>query len=92
MAAPAPAGAALAAPAPRPAPVAPPPAQSEVCVVDISKGETLKVRAGPGAEQSLRFGYPAGVCGVKLTGPCKDGWCPVDYRGYRGWAEQKNLK
>ncbi len=85
-----PAGAAIAAPAPRaPAPVT---AVTEVCVVDIAKGETLKVRAGPGTEQSLRFGYPAGVCGVKVTGNCRDGWCPVEYRGYRGWAEQKNLK
>ena len=84
------AGSAIAAPAPRAS--APVPAASEVCVVDIAKGETLKVRAGPGPEQSLRFGYPAGVCGVKVTGSCRDGWCPVEYRGYRGWAEQKNLK
>lgn len=64
----------------------------EACVTGIDKGETLKVRAGPGADQALRYGYPAGACGVKVTGACDNGWCPVDYRGYRGWAEQKNLK
>ncbi len=91
MAIPAPAASgAVAAPAPRnPAPAS---QASEACVVDIPKGDTLKVRAGPGLDQSLRFGYPAGVCGVKITGSCKDGWCPVDYRGYRGWAEQRHLR
>lgn len=83
------AGAALVVP---PAAAAPAAAGAEVCVIDVAKGDTLKVRAGPGSDQTLRFGYPAGACGVKITGPCKDGWCPVDYRGYRGWAEQKFLK
>lgn len=61
-------------------------------MVDIAKGDTLKVRAAPGQNQMLRFGFPAGVCGVKLTGPCKDGWCPVEYRSYKGWAEQRYLR
>jgi SH3-like domain-containing protein len=65
---------------------------SEVCIVDVPKGDTLKVRAAPGNDQTLRYGYPAGVCGVQITGPCANGWCPVDYRGYRGWAEQRFLK
>jgi SH3-like domain-containing protein len=65
---------------------------SEVCIVDVPKGDTLKVRAAPGNDQTLRYGYPAGVCGVRITGPCTNGWCPVDYRGYRGWAEQRFLK
>lgn len=84
---------AVAAPPPAAAPATPPAASArEVCVIDVPKEDTLKVRAGPGTDQALRFGFPSGACGVKLTGPCKDGWCPVDYRGYRGWAEQKNLK
>ncbi len=64
----------------------------DACVVEIPKGDTLKVRVGPGLDQGLRYGYPAGVCGVRITGPCSNGWCPVDYRGYRGWAEQRFLK
>ncbi len=64
----------------------------EVCVINVAKGDTLKVRGGPSLDETLRFGFPPDACGVKLTGPCKDGWCPVDYRGYRGWAEQKFLK
>ncbi len=67
-------------------------APTDVCVIDIAKGDTLKVRAGPGGDQALRFGYPAGACGVKITGGCANGWCPVEYRGYRGWAEQKFLQ
>jgi len=73
-------------------PVAAGGAVAEMCVRNVEAGDTLKVRAGPGLDQSLRYGYPANACGIKLTGACKDGWCPVDYRGYRGWAEQKFLK
>jgi SH3-like domain-containing protein len=80
-------GAAVIAP-----PAAPPPSQREVCIIDIPKGDTLKVRAGPSTDEVLRFGFPPGACGVKVTGPCKDGWCPIEYRSYRGWAEQKFLK
>lgn len=106
--APAPAAAAAAAPpaAPRPqllppvpepatvgaAVIVPPAVVREVCVVDVAKGETLKVRAGPGPDQALRFGFPPGACGVKLNGPCAAGWCPVEFRGYKGWAEERYLK
>lgn len=84
------AAAAAAPPAASAAPAAA--AVSEACVVDVPKEDTLKVRAGPGLDQALRFGFPSGACGVKITGACAEGWCPVDYRGYRGWAEQKFLK
>ncbi len=81
---------------PAPAIASPPAAAAapaaEMCVRNVDAGDTLKVRAGPGPDQSLRYGYPANACGIKLTGSCKDGWCPVDYLGYRGWAEQKFLK
>lgn len=69
-----------------------PTAHGEVCVINVAKGDTLKVRAGPGPDQTLRFGFPPGACGVRITGPCTDGWCPVEYRSYRGWAEQRFLK
>lgn len=84
--------AAIPSPGPQPKFTAPLVAAGEVCVVAIEKGDTLKVRAGPGSDQPLRYGYPAGACGVKITGACADGWCPVDYRTYRGWAEQKFLQ
>jgi len=60
--------------------------------VNVAAGDTLKVRAGPGLDQRLQFGFPANTCGVKIEKPCEDGWCPVDYRGYRGWVEQKYLR
>ncbi len=64
----------------------------QACIVDVEKGDTLKVRAGPGPNQVLRFGFPAGACGVRIAGECVAGWCRVDYRGYSGWAEQRFLK
>ena len=64
----------------------------EVCVQGVARGETLKVRAAPSAGADLRYGFLPDTCGVKITGDCKDGWCPVEYRGYKGWAEEKNLQ
>ena len=74
--------------------VTPPPApqQRDVCVRGIPKGDTLKVRANPSSAAELRYGFLPDTCGVKITGDCRDSWCPVEYRGYRGWAEEKNLK
>ncbi len=74
---------------PKPATVA---AVREVCVAGIPEGDTLKVRAGPGFTHALRYGYQPKTCGVKITGACKNGWCPVDFRGYKGWAQKKNLQ
>ena len=66
--------------------------QREVCVRGVPKGDTLKVRASPSANAELRYGFLPETCGIKLTAECKDGWCPVEYRGYKGWAEDKNLQ
>ena len=90
----------VAAPAPKPTtPVEPTPEQRaltaggrEACVQGVPRGDTLKVRAAPSASADLRYGFLPDTCGVKITGDCKDGWCPVEYRGYKGWAEEKNLQ
>jgi uncharacterized protein YraI len=79
-------------PATTAAPAPPEPGDRNACVVGIDKGDTLKVRAGPGPNQVLRFGFPAGACGVRISGECVAGWCLVDYRGYSGWAEQRFLQ
>ena len=70
----------------------PEPGVREVCIQGVPRGDTLKVRAGPSANADLRYGFLPDTCGVKVTGDCKDGWCPVEYRGYKGWAEEKNLQ
>ncbi|MGE0629520.1 MAG: SH3 domain-containing protein [Hyphomicrobiaceae bacterium] len=89
-------------PAPKPQPAARPPEKpaaatpleigAEHCVRGVEEGGTLKVRTGPGEKFALRYGFTANTCGVKITGACKSGWCPVDYRGYKGWAEQDKLQ
>lgn len=76
------------------APTAPdrPPPVIERCVRGLPDGVPLKVRSGPSAKGTLLYGFHNGSCGVKITGPCRDDYCPVDYRGYRGWAERKFLQ
>lgn len=58
----------------------------------LPDGVPLKIRAAPSAKGTLLYGFHNGSCGIKITGPCRDDYCPVDYRGYRGWAERKYLR
>ncbi len=65
---------------------------SKTCVAGIGKDDTLKIRSGPGPAYALRYGYLPTTCGIEITGACTDGWCPVEYRGYKGWALGRYLK
>ena len=67
-------------------------ASSVYCVKGVAAGDTLKVRSGPGPDFILRYGYLPNTCGVKITGKCENGWCPVEYRTYKGWAQKQFLR
>lgn len=62
------------------------------CVTGVASGNTLKVYAGPGTQNELLYGYVHDTCGIRITGACKGNWCPVEYRGYKGWADGRNLQ
>lgn len=71
---------------------APAPARSSVCVRGLPGRTTLKVRATPSPAGALLYGFHNGSCGVRITGSCAGGYCPVEYRGYRGWADSRYLR
>jgi uncharacterized protein YraI len=74
--------------APRPLPAS----GSTACVRDLPPGEPLKVRAQPSPTATLLYGFREGSCGVAVTGDCVNGYCPITYRGYSGWADGRYLR
>lgn len=86
-----------AAPAPpsRPAPPATTgaaPERDSHCVMGVRPGDTLRIRSGPSAEHREIGGIPPDACGVIVGGPCAGSWCPVNYRGMRGWSNASYLR
>lgn len=81
-------------PAPRPAPPATTGAARDEshCVMGVRPGDTLRIRSGPSSEHREVGGIPPDACGVTVGGPCQGSWCPVTYRGVRGWSNASYLR
>jgi len=62
------------------------------CVMGVRPGDTLRIRSGPGVEHREVGGIPPSACGVSVGGPCRGSWCPVTYRGVRGWSNASFLR
>ncbi len=87
---------------PRPAPPArqaPPPASASTptdrdnhCVMGVRPGDTLRIRSGPSAEHRELGGIPPDACDVAVGSPCQGAWCPVTYRGLKGWSNASYLR
>lgn len=76
----------------RPSPAQPIAVGASVCVRGLPAQVTLKVRASPTPSGALLYGFHNGSCGVRITGACVAGYCPVAYQGYRGWADSRYLR
>jgi uncharacterized protein YraI len=62
------------------------------CVMGVRPGDTLRIRSGPSAEDREIGGIPPDACGVTVGSPCRGAWCPVTYRGVRGWSNASYLR
>lgn len=83
------------APPPRPSPPATTGATADReshCVMGVRPGDTLRIRTGPSAEHREVGGIPPNACGVAVGSPCSGSWCPVTYRGIRGWSNATYLR
>jgi uncharacterized protein YraI len=88
-----------AAPPPAPARPAPPPSATAStpqrdthCVMGVHRGDTLRIRVGPSADHREIGGIPHDACGVIVGSPCSGSWCPVTYRGLKGWSNATYLR
>jgi SH3-like domain-containing protein len=50
------------------------------------------IRAAPGLRSDALYGILPGTCGIKLTGTCRAGWCPVAIDSFRGWVDRAELE
>jgi uncharacterized protein YraI len=62
------------------------------CVMGVRRGDTLRIRTGPSAGNREIGGIPPDACDVIVGSPCRGSWCPVTYRGIRGWSNASYLR
>jgi uncharacterized protein YraI len=62
------------------------------CVMGVRPGDTLRIRSRPDAESRELGGIPPNACDVIVGSPCRGSWCPVTYRGIRGWSNASYLR
>jgi uncharacterized protein YraI len=58
----------------------------------VAKGDTLRVRTGPGVRFEEFAGLPPDACGVEVIGKCAGDWCPIEWQGIRGWVNTRFLE
>ena len=59
-------------------------------VVNVERGDTLNMRAGPSSAHSVVGSIPPSEAGVRLIGTCRE-WCQVEYKGVSGWVNRRFL-
>jgi SH3-like domain-containing protein len=57
-----------------------------LCVARVQRGDTLRLRTGPGVGHDEIAGIPPGACDVERAGGCRGRWCKVTWQGRVGWA------
>ena len=62
------------------------------CVMGVRPGDTLRIRSRPDAESRELGSIPPNACDVIVGSPCRGSWCPVTYRGIRGWSNASYLR
>ncbi len=67
-------------------------AASTGCVVGVSPGKDLNLRAGPGLRFQIVGGIPADTCGVAISTDCVNGFCRVWDDADSGWASEGFLR
>jgi len=60
-------------------------------VANVASNDVLNVRSGPSDDYSILEGIPHDGRGIQIVGTCTGIWCPVDYRGARGWVDRQFL-
>lgn len=62
-----------------------------LCVARVQRGDTLRLRTGPGVSHDEIAGIPPGACDVERAGGCRGRWCKVTWQGRVGWANSYYL-
>ncbi len=60
-------------------------------VIDIAPTARIHLREEPDNRSDVLAYIPGDARGLRATGPCDDGWCPVEYEGLKGWVFARYL-
>lgn len=60
-------------------------------VINVAPDDVLHIRSGPGAALASIGSIPPNGHDVRIVGSCSGQWCPIDYRGTRGWVNRLYL-
>jgi hypothetical protein len=74
-----------------PAKPSPPPSLMSFRVAGVAEDDMLNVRSGPSEYHSRVGVIPPASRGVKIVGPCRDAWCPIQHGRVSGWVNRYYL-
>lgn len=57
-------------------------------VAGVDEDDILNVRSGPALYYESVGGLPPEGRGVKIVGPCRDDWCPIQHGSMTGWVNR----
>lgn len=74
---------------PRPPP--PPIRDITYRVIGVAANDVLNIRSGPNSDMAIVGTIPPDAGGIRMEGGCTGQWCPISYRGVRGWVNRRFL-
>ncbi len=60
-------------------------------VIGIAPTARIHLREQPDNKSEVLAYIPGDARGLRATGPCDDGWCPVEYQDLKGWLFARYL-
>jgi SH3-like domain-containing protein len=61
------------------------------CVIGVSRGDVLNLRAWPSAQSRVLTALPPASCGIAFLPYARDGWQKVRVGGWEGWVGARFL-
>ena len=60
-------------------------------VTGVAANDVLNIRSGADAGTGIVGTIPPNGTGIRIIDRCAGAWCPIEYRGVRGWVNQRYL-
>lgn len=57
----------------------------------VYDSDVLNIRSEPNADSNVVGTIPPDGRGIRISGQCSAGWCPIQYNGVQGWANGRYL-
>ncbi|MDZ4790826.1 MAG: SH3 domain-containing protein [Hyphomicrobiales bacterium] len=67
-------------------------AADAVKIINLSPGAALHMREAPDKNSKVLAYIPGSSKEFRITGSCDEKWCPISFRGMKGWAFRRFLR